>query len=261
MIKGFKDFLLRGNVVDLAVAVVIGTAFTALVTSFTDSFLRAADRPDRRRRRERRRRSRSTASTFTWGAFINAVITLRAHRGGRLLRRRAADEGDHGAAQARRGGRARRSRPRSSCWSRSATCSARSRARVPGATRPGPARRPCPGSSELSRCPSAAAGPPGSGGRRRPGRRGRSPQPTSLSSGARAGGAGAGARRRLGRRAPAGRGPRAPRRPAGRRAATPGTASLLPAGPGADDDEVRGRHRGSTSTGQSAGRPTGVMPP
>ena len=35
MIKGFKDFLLRGNVVDLAVAVVIGTAFTALVTAFT----------------------------------------------------------------------------------------------------------------------------------------------------------------------------------------------------------------------------------
>ena len=44
MIKGFKDFLLRGNVVDLAVAVVIGTAFTALVTAFTDSFLTAADR-------------------------------------------------------------------------------------------------------------------------------------------------------------------------------------------------------------------------
>ncbi|MFD1721422.1 large conductance mechanosensitive channel protein MscL [Amnibacterium endophyticum] len=31
--KGFKQFLLRGNVVDLAVAVVIGTAFTAIVTS------------------------------------------------------------------------------------------------------------------------------------------------------------------------------------------------------------------------------------
>ena len=39
MIKGFKDFLMRGNVVDLAVAVVIGTAFTALVKSFTDSFV------------------------------------------------------------------------------------------------------------------------------------------------------------------------------------------------------------------------------
>lgn len=34
MIKGFRDFLLRGNVVDLAVAVIIGVAFGAVVTSF-----------------------------------------------------------------------------------------------------------------------------------------------------------------------------------------------------------------------------------
>lgn len=33
MLKGFKDFLMRGNVVDLAVAVIIGTAFTAIVTA------------------------------------------------------------------------------------------------------------------------------------------------------------------------------------------------------------------------------------
>lgn len=39
MIKGFKDFLMRGNVVDLAVAVVIGTAFAAVVKSFTDGFI------------------------------------------------------------------------------------------------------------------------------------------------------------------------------------------------------------------------------
>lgn len=36
MIQGFKDFILRGNVVDLAVAVVIGAAFATIVTSFTD---------------------------------------------------------------------------------------------------------------------------------------------------------------------------------------------------------------------------------
>ena len=35
MLKGFRDFILRGNVVDLAVAVVIGTAFGAVVTAFT----------------------------------------------------------------------------------------------------------------------------------------------------------------------------------------------------------------------------------
>jgi large conductance mechanosensitive channel len=40
MLKGFKDFLLRGNVVDLAVAVVIGAAFSAVVTSFTDKVIR-----------------------------------------------------------------------------------------------------------------------------------------------------------------------------------------------------------------------------
>ncbi len=34
MVKGFKVFILRGNVIDLAVAVVIGAAFTALVIYF-----------------------------------------------------------------------------------------------------------------------------------------------------------------------------------------------------------------------------------
>jgi len=33
MLKGFKEFIMRGNVIDLAVAVVIGTAFTAVVTA------------------------------------------------------------------------------------------------------------------------------------------------------------------------------------------------------------------------------------
>jgi large conductance mechanosensitive channel len=75
MLRGFKDFLMRGNIVDLAVAVVIGTAFTALVTSFTVSFLKpliglvggggvnggtAVVR----------------GQAFTWGAFINAMITF-----------------------------------------------------------------------------------------------------------------------------------------------------------------------------------------
>src|SRR6187399_2358921 len=39
MVKGFKDFILRGNVVDLAVAVVIGAAFTTVVTSVTKGVL------------------------------------------------------------------------------------------------------------------------------------------------------------------------------------------------------------------------------
>ena len=39
MLKGFKDFILRGNVVDLAVAVVVGAAFTSIVTAFTKSII------------------------------------------------------------------------------------------------------------------------------------------------------------------------------------------------------------------------------
>ena len=39
VLKGFKDFLLRGNIIDLAVAVVIGTAFTALVASFSTNLI------------------------------------------------------------------------------------------------------------------------------------------------------------------------------------------------------------------------------
>lgn len=39
MFKGFKDFIMRGNVVDLAVGIVIGAAFTAVVSGFTKSFL------------------------------------------------------------------------------------------------------------------------------------------------------------------------------------------------------------------------------
>jgi large conductance mechanosensitive channel len=39
ILNEFRDFALRGNVVDLAVAIVIGTAFTALVQAFVTSFI------------------------------------------------------------------------------------------------------------------------------------------------------------------------------------------------------------------------------
>jgi large conductance mechanosensitive channel len=38
--QGFKDFIMRGNVVDLAVGIVIGAAFTAVVTAFTNGFVK-----------------------------------------------------------------------------------------------------------------------------------------------------------------------------------------------------------------------------
>ncbi len=39
MLKGFRDFIMRGNVVDLAVAVVIGAAFTAVVAALTNGII------------------------------------------------------------------------------------------------------------------------------------------------------------------------------------------------------------------------------
>ena len=40
--KGFKDFILRGNVIDLAVAVVIGAAFTTIVNSIVEKVINPA---------------------------------------------------------------------------------------------------------------------------------------------------------------------------------------------------------------------------
>ena len=39
MIKEFKEFIARGNLVDLAVAFILGVAFASVVTSFTDVVL------------------------------------------------------------------------------------------------------------------------------------------------------------------------------------------------------------------------------
>ncbi len=39
MIKEFKEFIARGNVIDLAVGVIIGSAFTAIVKSLTDNLI------------------------------------------------------------------------------------------------------------------------------------------------------------------------------------------------------------------------------
>ncbi|GLB64173.1 large conductance mechanosensitive channel protein MscL [Dietzia sp. NCCP-2495] len=39
MLKGFKDFIMQGNVIDLAVAVVIGSAFASIVDAFTTAII------------------------------------------------------------------------------------------------------------------------------------------------------------------------------------------------------------------------------
>lgn len=76
MLKGFKDFLLRGNVVDLAVAVVIGGAFGVLVSALVKDLLTPliaalVGKPD------------FSGLTFTlnnskflYGEFINAVVSF-----------------------------------------------------------------------------------------------------------------------------------------------------------------------------------------
>ena len=75
MLKEFRDFILRGNVIDLAVGIVIGAAFGALVTSFVGDILTPLlgllSIPDF-----------STLSveagnaTLSYGKFLNALISF-----------------------------------------------------------------------------------------------------------------------------------------------------------------------------------------
>jgi large conductance mechanosensitive channel len=76
MFKGFKQFLLRGNVVDLAVAVVIGTAFGAVVTALVKDLLTpliaaVGGRPD-----FSAWQFTVNGSRFLIGDFINAVVAF-----------------------------------------------------------------------------------------------------------------------------------------------------------------------------------------
>ena len=85
MLSGFKQFILRGNVVDLAVGVVIGAAFGSVVTAFTKDLLTpliaaVVGKPD------------FSAISFTIGNtvfpigdFINAAVSFHAGCGGGLL--------------------------------------------------------------------------------------------------------------------------------------------------------------------------------
>lgn len=75
MLKGFRDFLLRGNVVDLAVAVVMGSVFTAVVTAFTADFLTpliALAGGGGKLGGE----VVVNGQHFRWGAFVSQVITF-----------------------------------------------------------------------------------------------------------------------------------------------------------------------------------------
>ena len=76
MLKGFKDFILRGNVVDLAVGIVIGAAFTAVITAFTKAFLEPLIRLMSGGRGVQAGAFRVRGVPFDWASFINAIITF-----------------------------------------------------------------------------------------------------------------------------------------------------------------------------------------
>jgi large conductance mechanosensitive channel len=76
MLRGFKDFIMRGNVVDLAVGIVIGAAFTGLVTAFTDSFLHPIVNRAGGGGEIGGRVSIGGGQYLNWGAFISAIINF-----------------------------------------------------------------------------------------------------------------------------------------------------------------------------------------
>jgi large conductance mechanosensitive channel len=76
MAGGFKQFLLRGNVVDLAVGVVVGAAFGGVVTAFTKDLLTPliaaiAGKPD-----FSAIQFTVNGSKFLLGDFVNAVVSF-----------------------------------------------------------------------------------------------------------------------------------------------------------------------------------------
>jgi large conductance mechanosensitive channel len=80
MLKGFREFITRGSVVDLAVGVVIGAAFTAVVTQFSNSFLlpliKAIGAGDGKVGGQLNLPGGTAAAPngITYGAFISALI-------------------------------------------------------------------------------------------------------------------------------------------------------------------------------------------
>ena len=76
MLKEFRDFLLRGNIVELAIAFVLGVALGALITSFVDNLLMPVvamiiGKPD-----FRDLTFTINDSVFRYGAFLTDVISF-----------------------------------------------------------------------------------------------------------------------------------------------------------------------------------------
>jgi large conductance mechanosensitive channel len=77
MLRGFKDFIMRGNVVDLAVGIVIGAAFTGVVTQFTKSFVEPLIRVFSGGGKPIDKGIfKVNGVPFDWASFINVIISF-----------------------------------------------------------------------------------------------------------------------------------------------------------------------------------------
>lgn len=76
IVTEFKQFLFRGNVVELAVAVVVGTAFTAVITALVADLLTPLIAAIFGKQDFAQLTFTINGSTFKYGAFINALIAF-----------------------------------------------------------------------------------------------------------------------------------------------------------------------------------------
>jgi large conductance mechanosensitive channel len=76
LIKEFREFILRGNVVDLAVAVAVGTAFTAVVTAVVKDFITPLVGAIFGAHRFENLTFTINGSPFAYGDFLNAVLVF-----------------------------------------------------------------------------------------------------------------------------------------------------------------------------------------
>lgn len=74
--KGFKTFLLRGNLIDLAVAVVMGVAFTAVVQALVTNIITPLISAVASKPSFSALRVHIGAADFTYGLFLNALISF-----------------------------------------------------------------------------------------------------------------------------------------------------------------------------------------
>jgi large conductance mechanosensitive channel len=75
-VKDFRQFILRGNLVDLAVAVVIGAAFGAVVTAFVSDLVTPLIAAIGGKHDFSRLAFTINGSRFLYGAFLNALISF-----------------------------------------------------------------------------------------------------------------------------------------------------------------------------------------